>query len=533
MVAMARALSFSRRRSQRTSEPSDAPSSDNDAPSEGGDECERPVKVEAAAPPSKLQQLIRSASFGRRGCKGKENSCKNEDSEKKRDAPPTPDESSSDSRPVTPDDDAMDGEKSKVEEQVSSRVVEISEAELDAAPMGETPRGWLMKRHQKQPHQWAKRFFVVNDERGTIGYSKGDRGKRLKPSVVLSLQDIKAVKLLRLPDAKNPILINCPPISLIVAADDREEARMWVIQLNKRMKVWRAKAAQKIPVAVAAKIPTPDAAVSPAKSSVSPREEKLEPRDATTTSDRLPQSRCSPRRDLHNHSESEPCKHPPPRALVQYPANVAQSILAAAPIPAAPHNNPSETKDDDGSAAACAEVFQAAERHAEQPGVRSSRHRLEDTSIEAIETLENDSETNSPMPGGWSPENQCLVDPWGAPTRNLTDLLSSDEEDEDAEDDNKTPDVEHKGPKAPSVVIPSYASPARASFPGDALLAEPEEPQQVDEPEQIAVSHDDWDSDEENPGPEAVDAEAAPQMVGDGIQADPNFIDEDWDSENE
>ena len=95
----------------------------------------------------------------------------------------------------------------------------------------------LKKRHQKNPQQWARRFFFVNDTRGTVAYSKGEKGKKTKPSVVLSLQDISVVKVVSLQETANAFVISCPPVTLTVAADDREDAQMWVLQLNKRVRL--------------------------------------------------------------------------------------------------------------------------------------------------------------------------------------------------------------------------------------------------------------------------------------------------------
>ena len=162
-----------------------------------------------------MQKIIRSASFGRRGSKAKGNA-----KEIKKDDPPTAEEESTsgESRPFTPDE-AEDADRlaSTASEKVAKlsrdslefamKAHEMSDAELDDVPLSANLQGFLKKRHQKQPHQWARRFFFVNDERGTVAYSKGEKGKRLKPSIVLSLQDISTVKLLTLDDARFPLLI--------------------------------------------------------------------------------------------------------------------------------------------------------------------------------------------------------------------------------------------------------------------------------------------------------------------------------------
>lgn len=58
--------------------------------------------------------------------------------------------------------------------------------------------GWLKKRHAHDrsvvslSSQWAKRYFVVDDTRGTLSYLKAEYSK--KASVVLPLVDITSVR---------------------------------------------------------------------------------------------------------------------------------------------------------------------------------------------------------------------------------------------------------------------------------------------------------------------------------------------------
>ena len=65
------------------------------------------------------------------------------------------------------------------------------------APLG-VLHGWLCKRHAKEKsmmNQWARRYFVVDDTRGTLSYMKSEHTK--KASVVLPLVDISSVKEVR------------------------------------------------------------------------------------------------------------------------------------------------------------------------------------------------------------------------------------------------------------------------------------------------------------------------------------------------
>lgn len=150
--------------------------------------------------------------------------------------------------------------------------------------------GWLLKKHTRDKtvsYQWAKRYFVVDDVRGTISYSKG---VTKKPSVVLPVVDITTVRLLQSPPAIRLLalararassatparvaapprtlrhrrscaaqveesdeassgsfgfVVSCPPVLLTLCAEDREDRILWVKGLQKRSHIWREKAAQK------------------------------------------------------------------------------------------------------------------------------------------------------------------------------------------------------------------------------------------------------------------------------------------------
>ena len=93
--------------------------------------------------------------------------------------------------------------------------------------------GWLQKRHQHKSHgaRWAKRYFHVDEVRGTLSYAKSEVKK---PTVVLPLADVTSVKPWERqsrgrsgkdrPDSAMPphtFVISCPPVHLTVRAEDR------------------------------------------------------------------------------------------------------------------------------------------------------------------------------------------------------------------------------------------------------------------------------------------------------------------------
>lgn len=63
-------------------------------------------------------------------------------------------------------------------------------------------QGYLLKRHYRNPGTWAKRYFMVNDRRGTLAYSKGEKGKKSNPTVVLPLHAISRVVAVKLLDVR-------------------------------------------------------------------------------------------------------------------------------------------------------------------------------------------------------------------------------------------------------------------------------------------------------------------------------------------
>ena len=105
--------------------------------------------------------------------------------------------------------------------------------------------GWLKKRNSR--NGWHKRYFFVDESRGTLAYAKSHKGRGSKPSAVLPLADVTRIETI--PHEPNAFVISCPPIHLTVAAVSVKERRNWVRQLEMRMEVWRARQAEKMPVA--------------------------------------------------------------------------------------------------------------------------------------------------------------------------------------------------------------------------------------------------------------------------------------------
>ena len=147
---------------------------------------------------------------------------------------------------------ATSEESSSGESSPTSRCMSPDEDDRASnAPLSATLAGWMLKKHTHEKSlgaQWAKRYFAVNEQRGTISMSKGPKKKA---SAVLPLADIKSVKVCAADEVgvANCFQISCPPVHLTLRADDREECRVWVRQLQLRVDNWQAKAANTVKVA--------------------------------------------------------------------------------------------------------------------------------------------------------------------------------------------------------------------------------------------------------------------------------------------
>ena len=210
-----------------------------------------PAKAAAPAtkPPTapaggRVSKMVRSASFSRRRASStaREGATSEESSSG---------ESSPTSRCMSPDEDDR----------------------ASNTPLSATLAGWMLKKHTHEKSmraQWAKRYFAVNELRGTISMSKGPKKKA---SAVLPLADIKSVKVCSAADmgVANCFQISCPPVHLTLRAEDRDECRMWVRQLQLRVDTWQAKAANQVKVASFA--PFAPHAVAPSHAAQRPQPE--------------------------------------------------------------------------------------------------------------------------------------------------------------------------------------------------------------------------------------------------------------------
>ena len=98
---------------------------------------------------------------------------------------------------------------------------------------------------------WAKRYFYVDETRGTLSYAKSVMSvtKKVIPSAVLPLADVTSIEALD--NDPCTFVIKCPPLHLTVAAISPKEAKVWMTQLELRAQVWREKQNAKQPVATA------------------------------------------------------------------------------------------------------------------------------------------------------------------------------------------------------------------------------------------------------------------------------------------
>ena len=106
--------------------------------------------------------------------------------------------------------------------------------------------GWLKKK--SSGGAWNKRYFFVDETRGTLGYAKSHKGRGAKPSAVLPIADITRIEAVRGSDIA-AFTIVCPPIHLTVAAVNPKERKNWMRQLEMRGDLWKQRQREKMPVA--------------------------------------------------------------------------------------------------------------------------------------------------------------------------------------------------------------------------------------------------------------------------------------------
>ena len=182
------------------------------------------------------RQIVRTASFSRRSKENRSNENDTEADNSSESRSPTPD---------SPEDDALGV----------------------ATVMTDRLYGWLKKKSQGKG-RWSRRYFFVDETRGTLGYAKSHTGRGSKPSAVLPIADI--TKIETVPGEPNTFVISCPPIHLTVAAVSVKERKNWVRQLELRAEVWRARQAEKMPVASAHALLAMSTGDSPVEKSAEP-----------------------------------------------------------------------------------------------------------------------------------------------------------------------------------------------------------------------------------------------------------------------
>jgi hypothetical protein len=141
---------------------------------------------------------------------------------------------------------------------VAAATTEVPEAVVLAHRPAGTLHGWLLKRHAKPSLlgniSWAKRYFMVNDTRGVLGYMNEERSK--KDTTGFLLADITGVVEEtgdHVGGRRNccfsiTFKTACPPNHhLVLQAEDREECMEWVRGLQQRAQIWRDQAASTRP----------------------------------------------------------------------------------------------------------------------------------------------------------------------------------------------------------------------------------------------------------------------------------------------
>ena len=110
-------------------------------------------------------------------------------------------------------------------------------------------RGWLKKRHQtvgfKRAPRWGSRHFLVDDEGGLLLYSKSQAASERLMKVLVRLSDVTTVESGDGCEDLPPhcIVLHCQSApAVVLGAEDREEAAMWIAQLGARAAKFRREA---------------------------------------------------------------------------------------------------------------------------------------------------------------------------------------------------------------------------------------------------------------------------------------------------
>jgi len=474
-----------------------------------------------------------------------------------------------------------------------------------------------MKKHTRDKtvtHQWAKRYFTVDDVRGTISYSKG---VTKKATVCLPLVDIATVEEVEEHcSSYSGFLVSCPPVHLTLCAEDKEDRQLWVTGLRRRAKLWQDKvAANGIavasradgpraaevsgPVAYAAVVSSPrvqhaqlgsgsadveaDAAEerSPEEQEVKKKKKKKKkkpvdegaPADGAAEAPEAPEAGAAEEEKRPvKEAAASPAKEAPravpvsPGSRTVAPAGAgalrrsssslhspilrghSRKVMMAPDEEEAPHMGEARGYSFDS-------VSSAAERseRTPPPGANPS-------AIQTIEVM-SDSDSDEPERGGLRraaprDNSESSLKPKG----NLEDMLSSDEEEDDgyaipqhvpmparALPELEPPPSVFNAPRSeePEEAAPRQqrASPPRKDVGGSRPWGGPQSgPGGAAANGADAAVGEAWDSDEEEGTPARRQSASPPHRspvavapsAGAGIPADRNFVDDDWDEdENE
>ena len=526
-MQLARSLSFSRRRNK---------------PADVSKTSEENVPVHAAAAVLQpISKLVRSASFGRR-----------------RKGPATP-KGHPEEESVTREGSESSGSRSDSPDPASSPP--SSEPE-EPATLSDSLYGWLGKRHASKKDGWGRRYFTVDEARGTLSYSKSNSHKS-KSSAVVPLADVTAVTKLDSEGGACQLKISCPPMHLTVRAANEEEQKHWVNQLQLRVDIWRAKAASKYAVANVSEM-FAACAKRPAESEAAEGPQHgagvgvLEPRPA----------HMSERRKSNGSSEAEPladgrspkvCSPCVPRSHSKTPG-VARQQLVSERTPTSAYRNA-----DAIDAIETVEILSDEEEDwaQEGPAGAGSVQRNGATRGGAANWASGGFRKTAHSPAAPAPAPR---NPAGRPARDLAAMLSSDEDEEIDSVPIATKRVAGASPIGADTTVATVDIP-----PPRRVLQQPlpPPPAAAPPPAHEPSSFDGWDDEIEQleqvqiassarappspqqpqqqvaapsrvsyrePAPMQYQAtypveQQAPRLVGDGIVADSNFVEDDWDEE--
>ena len=567
---LARASSFSRRSKRAPTDPTSASLKENDSnkpvakagvvgkvrmPNHSPGKPHASGVIHSPTCRRSRAQIVRSASFSRRAAR-KSNARDNNDVDDNDNASDAPRSGTPDNLPDSPADLARPA---------PVRKAEYVEPEAPAI-LSDALYGFLKK--QSRGGSWKRRYFYVDESRGTLAYAKSVKQRGAKPSAVLPIADMTRIE--QCDDEPCAFRIACPPIHLTVMAVSPKECKHWMKQLELRADVWRVRQREKIPVAnvaalmrqasedrqtnqmhhpgtAAAPGPSRDAADAPAtdtgaRRNGSKKSAELVPRPAAAREPEPPLCRADP---------TDP-SDPLDLSVGEAPAHMPAEAPAARFDDDVDHAEMMKRRADDEDE----EQHDAPEDAAPPAHVAASPI----ASDETVELYSDDDGDASPEVrsanrasggrdnGGKSGDaSPAMRAPAPVP---LSAMISSDEEEDDEEAVAAPPPARRRG----AMCQGSSSDDERANA-DDVDDASTAPPPVVTVPDAEAASTVEWDSDDDSAhvrpsvarapesNIEAMDAaeeeeeeagEPEPPMVmaAPGIVADENFADDDWDDDD-